>query len=106
MSATQVHTRPLPLAPIIQEAVAIIEAVLDGDLDEARFRTCLITTLSLCRDLPDVGHAAGELFGLLGPPGSTPDRRFVAAIRTLSEAIDRAMDVGTQADWMYDSGPK
>lgn len=53
-------------AEIIVEAVALSQAMLDGDLQEARFRARLIATKADMAGLGAVGRAAGRVVDRLG----------------------------------------
>lgn len=87
MTQTMHH---FPLAAIILDTVGLVSAMLDNDLDEVRFRSCLIATFALCRDFPEIAHAASNLVDYLGPPGTLPDARYAEAVTELSLRIEVA----------------
>lgn len=77
-------------AEIIVEAVALSQAMLDGDLQEARFRARLIATTADIAGLGVVGRAAARVVDLLGRGSMAPRPGYGQAIEALSVAIDRA----------------
>jgi len=81
-------------AEIIVEAVALSQAMLDGDVQEARFRARLITTNADIAGLSDVGRAASRVVHLLGRGSMAPRPGYGQAIEALSVAIDRAQTFG------------
>jgi hypothetical protein len=72
---------------IIVEAVALSQAMLDGDLQEARFRARLIATTADIGGLGDVGRAAGCVVELLGRGSMATRPGYGQAIEALSVAI-------------------
>lgn len=77
-------------AEIIVDAVALGQAMLDGDIQEARFRARLITTNADIARLSDVGRAASRVIDLLGRGSMEPRPGYGQAIEALSVAIDLA----------------
>lgn len=77
-------------AEIIVDAVALGQAMLDGDLQEARFRARLIATNADIAGLSDVGRAVGRVVDLLGRGSTAPRPGCGQAIEALSVAIDQA----------------
>jgi hypothetical protein len=81
-------------AEIIVDAVALGQAMLKGDIQEARFRARLITTNADIAGLSDVGRAASRVVDLLGRGPTAPRPGYGQAIEALSVAIDRAQPFG------------
>jgi hypothetical protein len=81
-------------AEIIVEAVALSQAMLDGDLQEARFRARLIATNADSAGSGDIGRAAGRVVDFLGRGSTAPRPGYGQAIEALSVAIDRAQMLG------------
>jgi len=81
----------LDLAGLIIDGVALSEALLGGDLSEARFRAKLIVSHSMGEHLAGVRLAAAEVLRLLGAPGQPPLPDCALAVLELSGALDDAM---------------
>ncbi|MDR6643573.1 hypothetical protein J2X57_002794 [Luteibacter sp. 1214] len=74
-------------AEIIIEAMALGQAMMAGDIQEARFRARLIATTADIAGLDDVGRAAGRVVDLLGRGSTAPTPGYGQAIEALSVAI-------------------
>ena len=83
-------TEVLEAATLIVEAVALNEALLEGDLTEARFRAGFISSRSPAAGYERVQHAATHLVQVLGEPGERPQPGYGAAVLELSRALEGA----------------
>lgn len=81
----------LDLAGLTIDGVALSDALLSGDLSEARFRATLIARHASGPALRDVRAAAVEVVRLLGEPGNPPTAGYALAILELSGALDRTL---------------
>lgn len=80
----------LRLASIIQDAVALGQAVLDGDAAEARLRADQVFLHASEARLDGVAHAALIVIDCLRPVGHSTGQTCGSAIKALSIEIDRA----------------
>lgn len=78
------------LAEVILDAVALSQAMLDGDLTEARFRAQTIAQHPATLPYPALQGAATDVVEALGQPGEGPRPGYGQAIECLSRAIDEA----------------
>jgi hypothetical protein len=83
----------LEVAGLIVDGVAVSEALLAGDMEEARFRTRLVVGHARLHGMTEVQAAAVELVRLLGKTGNQPTAGYASAVVELSEALDRALTV-------------
>jgi hypothetical protein len=81
-------------AGIILDAVALSQAVLDGDLAEARFRASLVASHAREARLDAVEKAAVNVMGILTPAKGLAAVGVGPAIERLSIAIDEAQGLG------------
>lgn len=80
----------LQRAEIIIEAVALSLAMLDSNVQEARFRARVTATTADIAGLDDVSQAACRVVDFLGLGSTAPRPGYGQAIEALSVAIDRA----------------
>lgn len=69
------------------EAVAMGDAALCGEMDEARFRADLIARSAIAENLPDVAEAALDVVVLLGTTGSLPQPGYGDAVLRLARVL-------------------
>lgn len=81
-------------AGIILDAVALSQAVLDGDLAEARFRASLVASHANEAGLAIVEKAAVDVMVILSPAKGLSAVGIGPAIERLSIAIDEAQEFG------------
>ena len=81
-------------AGIILDAVALSQAVLDGDLAEARFRASLVASHANEAGLAIVEKAAVNVMVILSPAKGLSAVGIGPAIERLSIAIDEAQEFG------------
>lgn len=86
MEADDLNT--MGMVEVVLHGVAIDDAFVVGDIDEARYRCQLVAWKAIDLDLPGPARAANELKRLLGPEGSEPDPLSGAAAQRLSREID------------------
>jgi len=86
MEAEDINT--MGMVEVVLHGVAIDDAFVAGDLDEARYRCQLVAWKANDLDLPGPARAANELKRLLGPEGSEPHPHSSAAVKRLSREID------------------
>jgi hypothetical protein len=84
------ETEILRHAEVTMEALALGQAMLDGDVGEARFRALQVLAKSRWAGLTDVTRAAEAVIDSLGHGPSLPTRGYGQAIEKLSRAIDQA----------------
>lgn len=87
--------RVLSGAALILDAVALSEAVLVGDIEEARFRASLIVCCPCVTSRPPLFRAAQRVVVMLGESGPTLFPGCAAAIHALSLEIDR-LGIGSE----------
>jgi len=80
-------------AGIILDAVALSQAVLDGDLAEARFRASLVACHAEDAGMDTVARAAAQVVDVLTPAKGLAAVGIGPAIERLSRAIDRAQEI-------------
>jgi hypothetical protein len=80
----------LDAAELLIDAVALSEALLDGDLSEARFRARLLATKAPAAGYEQVHVAAAHVVDLLGLPGDRPKAGYARAVMTLSATVEQA----------------
>lgn len=80
----------LDAAELLVDAAALSEALLEGDLSEARFRARLIATRAPAAGYQEVHVAAVQVVDLLGLPGQRRQAGYAEAVMTLSVAIEQA----------------
>lgn len=80
------------LTEVILDAVALGQAMLDGDITEARFRATSIVSHTESRHQEGIRDAAIEVLEYLGAPGMSPKAGYGSAIDRLSQEIDKATD--------------
>jgi hypothetical protein len=81
----------LEVAGLTADGVALSEALLGGDLTEARFRAHLIARRASAPHLCDVQEAAMHVVRLLGAPDKQPNKGYALAVMELSGALDQAL---------------
>lgn len=80
----------LMIAHISRDSVAMNEAALAGDFDEARFRAQLIRRKAESARLDHVMRAAARVSDRLGPIGSVPRSGYGGAMLAVATALDDA----------------
>jgi hypothetical protein len=83
----------LRVAQIVNESVAMNEAALAGDFDEARFRAQLIVSKAGGAGLGHVVLAAARVVDQLGPMGAVPKPGYGEVMLAVAHALD---DVGVE----------
>lgn len=78
----------LTRASLAVDAMAVAQALLDADPEEARFRTHLVMRQALEAGCDDVAHAARGTAWLLGGSGTVAVPGIGRALLRLSDAID------------------
>lgn len=78
----------LSRATLAMDAMAIGQALLDADPDEARFRTHLVMRQALDAGFGDVAHAARGIAWLLRGSDTVAMPGIGRALLNLSDAID------------------
>jgi hypothetical protein len=81
----------LEVAGLVADGVAVSEALLAGDLVEARFRSRLFTDHASIHGIPRVDAKAFEVAPLLGEANHPPLPRYAEAALKLSEELDRVL---------------
>jgi hypothetical protein len=81
----------LEVAGLIVDGVAVSEALLAGDIVEARFRAGLVADRASIHGMPRVEAKAFEVGRLLGEMNQQPLQGYAEAIVELSEELDRAV---------------
>jgi hypothetical protein len=81
------------LAGLTLDGVALSDALLIGDLSEARFRAVLIARQASGSALSDVRAAAVEVIRLFGPPRGLPMAGYALAVLELSGTLARTLRV-------------
>lgn len=77
----------LTRAHLALEASAVGNAILDGDMDEARFRAHLVRKQAQDLSLDDVAHAALLVIVLLPPEARLPSRGIGRAMLRLCNLL-------------------
>jgi len=81
----------LDVAGLLSDSRALSEAVLAGDLQEARFRARLAAGRAGVQVMKKVEVTASELVRLLGHAGQPPLPGYAQAVLDLSAELDEAM---------------
>jgi len=81
----------LEIAGLIVDGVAVSEALLAGDLEEARFRAHMVADHASLHGLPRVEAKAFEVVRLLGEANHPPQSGYAEAVMDLSEELDRVI---------------
>ncbi|MEX1826839.1 hypothetical protein [Luteibacter sp. CQ10] len=89
----------LDTAELLVDAVALSQALLDGDVPEGRFRARLIAAKASAMGFDEVRAAADQVIDLLGLPGDRPRPGHAVAVTALSEKIESA------AEFMRNTSP-
>lgn len=79
----------LEAAELLIEAVALSEALLDGDLTEARFRAGQLVEKPAVATNPDLRASARRVVSLLGAPGSHPLPGYADAVVDLTDRLEQ-----------------
>jgi hypothetical protein len=86
----------LEIAGLIVDGVAVSEALIAGDLQEARFRAHMVADHASIHGLPRVEAIAFEVVRLLGEGNRPPLPGYAEAIDDLSEELDRVITLMQQ----------
>jgi len=78
----------LNFAAVAQEAAAMSDAALAGDLEEARFRARLLIAKADRARFVGVSLATADLLATLGPPGAPPDVGYGAQMLRVADELD------------------
>jgi hypothetical protein len=81
----------LEVAALIVDGVAVSEALLAGDIVEARFRAQMVANYANAHGMHAVQTAAVKVVRLLGDGSHPPLPGYAQAVLDLSEALDRAL---------------
>jgi hypothetical protein len=81
----------LEVAGLLVDGVAVSEALLAGDLVEARFRAHLVADGASIHGMPRVEARAFEVVRLLGENNDPPHPGYAEAVVDLSEELDRVI---------------
>jgi hypothetical protein len=84
-------------AAVVQEAAAASDALLTGDVDEARFRIHLLVAKADIAGFEEVSRAAALLLVTLGAPGSVPGPGYGACLINLADVLDSVSPLGGRA---------
>jgi len=79
----------LAVAEIVRDAVAMNDAGLAGDFDEARFRAQLIVAKAHEAGFHDVVIAAAHLLKVLGPVASVPREGYGSGMLRVADELDK-----------------
>jgi hypothetical protein len=79
----------LAVAEIVRDSVAMNDAALARDFDEARFRAQLIVAKAEAAGHLDVVLAAAHVMDRLGPMGAEPRDGYGAAMLRVANELDR-----------------
>jgi hypothetical protein len=85
----------LEIAGLIVDGVAVSEALLAGDLVEARFRSSLVAGQASLYGMSRVEVRAFEVVRLLGDANHPPLPGYAEAVLKLSEELDRVLTLLT-----------
>jgi hypothetical protein len=77
----------LRFAQLSVDAIAMNDAALASDFDEARFRARMIADWAIDLGLPTVADAALDVERILGKPGTDPAAGYGDAMLTLARLI-------------------
>lgn len=80
----------LEAAELLIEAVALSEALLEGDLTEARFRAGQLAEKPSVMSNPGLNASASRVVSLLGAPGSEPLPGYADAVVDLTDRLEQA----------------
>jgi hypothetical protein len=78
----------LNFAAVAQEAAAMSDAALAGDMDEARFRALMLAAKAEVAGFVGVESAVAALIQTLGKAGGPPGVGFGAGMINVAEAIE------------------
>jgi hypothetical protein len=92
-------------AAVVQEAAATGDALLTGDIDEARFRIHLLVAKADIAGLEAVSRAAALLLAVLGPPGTSPGVGYGAGLLRLADEVDSASPVCVTPEHQWQGTP-
>jgi hypothetical protein len=81
----------LDVAGLVLDATALSEALLDGDLQESRFRADAIAGNAYRLGMSAVHTAALAVVNRLGSDGDPPKNGYAKAVHDLSLELDDAM---------------
>jgi uncharacterized Ntn-hydrolase superfamily protein len=81
----------LEVAALIVDGVAVSEALLAGDVVEARFRAQMVAAHAHGHGMRGVQAAAVKVVRLLGDGSHPPLPGYAQAVLDLSEALDRVL---------------
>lgn len=84
------HAAVSGIAAVLSDAVAVSEALLSGDIVEARFRTALLASHAAVAGWGDVQSVAAWVSGLLDTPQPLQSEYAKAAL-ALSVAVEHAL---------------
>ncbi|APG04298.1 hypothetical protein BJI69_10590 [Luteibacter rhizovicinus DSM 16549] len=76
------------LAAVLDEAAAMSEAVLAGDIEEACFRIRQLQATAKKNGLNDLAQAAARLTQTLGRPGTPMCSGYGAGMLLIADALD------------------
>jgi len=79
----------LAIAEIVRDSVAMNDAALAGDFDEARFRVQLIVAKADAAGQRDLLLTAAHLMRTLGPAGTDPGPGYGAGMLRVANALDK-----------------
>lgn len=79
----------LAVAEIVRDSVAMNDATLAGDFDEARFRAQLIVAKADAAGHLDLVLAAAYTLDRLGPAGSSPRDGYGAGMLRVANELDK-----------------
>lgn len=79
------------VAELVMDARALSEALLEGDVQESRFRAGLILGNASLLGLSSVHKAALALVDRLGVSGEVPKNGYAKAVQDLSVKLDEVM---------------
>ena len=77
----------LNFAKMSREAIAMNEAILGRDFDEARFRAHLIRVMAAESECTEVWRAARDVSELLGETGGLPRAGYGQAVLRLADRL-------------------
>lgn len=77
----------LRFAQLCADAIAMNDAALASDFDEARFRARMITDLAIDLGLSGVSGASADIERLLGPSGTEPGQGYGNAMLRLAKLM-------------------
>jgi hypothetical protein len=80
------------MAAMSENSRAMSQALLDGDMEEARFRAKSVQAGARQSGDWDLERAATVVVRLLGSPGTVPDPACAAAVLTVSVRLGERLD--------------